>query len=151
MHIAKVPSRTTYRVTGAEKQALNTARKYVKQISFVIKSVSMELQELHGLKDQLFALNRDVPILAIKKFVAKESLDNEVFPENVRVLAKNYYKQKKNLLLINPKWVLCVKHPKNQRAFYARPCMIVMPQLYQQEILARFQESHTWPCILNTI
>ena len=115
----------------------------------------MELQEhantVHGLKDQLFARDGDVPILAIKKFVAKESLDNEVFPGNVRVLAKNYYKQKKNLLLINPNGVLCVKHPKSQRAFHARPCMIVMPQLYQQVILARFQEIHTWACILNTI
>ena len=97
----------------------------------------------------------------------KESIDDDIFPENVRTFAKNYYKQKKNLLLINANGVLRVRYPKNQRALHERPCMIVMPQLYQHEILfkahdamghqgiakvlARIQERHTWPGIRRTI
>ena len=40
----------------------------------------MELHEhvntVHGLKDLLLAQNRDMPVLVIKKLVAKESIDN---------------------------------------------------------------------------
>ena len=62
---------------------------------------------------------------------------------------------------------LCLKYLKNQRALPTRPCMIIMPQLYQHEILfkaheamghqgtakvlARIQERHTWPGICKTI
>ena len=120
-----------------------------------------------GLKDLLLAQNRDVHVLAIKKLVMQESIDHDIFPENVRAFAKNYYKQKKNLLLVNANGVLCVKYSKSQRALHERPCMIVMPQLYQHEILfkahdamghqgiakvlARIQERHTWPGIRRTI
>ena len=99
--------------------------------------------------------------------MAKESLKNEAFPENVRVFAKNYYKQKKDLLLIKAKGILCVKYPKNQRVLHTRPCVIIMPRLYQHEILfkaheamchqgfakviSRIQERHTWPGIRKTI
>ena len=168
---ANVPSRTTYPLTGEEKQATDTAPEYVKQMALVVESVSMELHEhantVHGLKDLLLAQNRDVHILAMKKLVMKESIDDDIFPENVRTFAKNYYKQKKYLLLINANGVLCVRYPKNQRALHERPCMIVMPQLYQHEILfkahdamghqgiakvlARIQERHTWPGIRRTI
>ena len=170
-HAANVPSRTTYPLTGEEKQATDTAPEYVKQMALVVESVSMELHEhantVHGLKDLLLAQNRDVHILAIKKLVMRESIDDDIFPENVRTFAKNYYKQKKNLLLINANGVLCVRYPKNQRALHERPCMIVMPQLYKHEILfkahdamghqgiakvlARIQERHTWPGIRRTI
>ena len=97
----------------------------------------------------------------------QESIDHDIFPENVRTFARNYYKQKKNLLLVNTNGVLCIKNPKSQRALHERPCMIVMPQLYQHEILfkahdamghqgiakvlARIQERHTWPGIRRTI
>ena len=101
-HAANVPSRTTYPLTGEEKQATDTAPEYVKQMALVVESVSMELHEhantVHGLKDLLLAQNRNVHILAIKKLVMKESIDDDIFPENVRTFAKNYYKQKKNLL-----------------------------------------------------
>ena len=67
-HIANVPSRTTYPLNGAEKQALNTAPKYVKQMTFAINSVSMELHEhsktVHGLKDLLLAQNRFIKALS---------------------------------------------------------------------------------------
>ena len=168
-HAANVPSRTTYPLT--EKQATSTAPEHVKQAAFVVNGISMEMHEhantVHGLKDLLLAQNRDVHILAIKKLVMQESIDNDVFPENVRAFAKNYHKQKKNLLLINTNGILCVKYSKSQRALHERPCMIVMPQLYQHEILfkahdamghqgiakvlARIQERHTWPGIRRTI
>ena len=170
-HAANVPSRTTYPLTGEEKQATDSAPDYVKQMAFVVNSVSMELHEhaktIHGLKDLLLAQKRDVHILAIKKLVMQESIDQDIFPENVRAFARNYYKQKKNLLLVNANGILCVKYPKSQRALHERPCMIVMLQLYQHEILfkahdamghqgiakvlARIQERHTWPGIRRTI
>ena len=97
-HVANVLSRTTYLLTGTEKQALDTAPKYVREVSLAINEVNLEFHEhtntVRGLKDFLLAQNRDVYILAIKNLVAKESLDSETFPEKVRVFAKNYYKQK---------------------------------------------------------
>ena len=166
-HAANVPSRTTYPLTGEEKQATDTAPEYVKQMAFVVNSVSMELHEhantVQGLKDLLLAQNRDVHILAIKKLVTQESIDHDIFP----AFARKYYNQKKNLLLVNANGILCVKYSKRQRALHERPCMIVMPQLYQHEtlfkahdamghqaiakVLAGLQERHTWPGIRRTI
>ena len=123
----------------------------------------MELHEhtntVHGLKDLLLAQNRDVHILAIIKIVAKEPIDNKFFTKSVRVFAENYFKQKKDLLLMNTNGVICVKSPLNQQELHERLCMIVMPLLYQHEILfkahdamrhqgiakvlARIQERHT--------
>ena len=77
----------------------------------------------------LLAHNRDEHILAIKKLVANESIDNKTIPENVRVFAKNCSKQKKGSTT-HQHGVLCVKYPKNQRALQSRPCMIKLPQLY---------------------
>ena len=81
----------------------------------------MELHEhantVHGLKDLLLAQNRDVHILAIKKLVMQESIDNDVFPENVRTFAKNYHKQKKNLLLINANGDFVCKILQNSKSF----------------------------------
>ena len=131
----------------------------------------MELHEhantVHGLKDLLLAQNRDVHVRAIKKLVTQESINHDVFPENGRAFASNYYKQKKNLLFVNNNGVLCVKYPKSQTKLHERPCMIMMLQLYQHEILfkahdamghqgiakvlARIQERHTWPGIRRTI
>ena len=79
------------------------------------------------LKDLILSQNRNVHLLTIKKFVARESIENEKFTENVRVFAKNYNKQKKDLLLINTNGVLCVKYPKNQRAIHTPLCMINLP------------------------
>ena len=144
-HVANVPSRTTYPQAGKEKQATYTAPEYVKQMAFVVNSVSMELHEhantIHGLKDLLLAQNRDAHVLAFKKLVMQESIDHDIFPENVRAFARNYHKQKKNLLLVNTNGVLCIKYPKSQRALHERPCMIVMPQLYQHEILFKAHEA----------
>ena len=137
----------------------------MQEVSLAINEVNLELHEhtntVHGLKDLLLAQNWDVHILAIKKVVAKESTDNEIFPGNCT------FSQKKDILLINANGVLCVKYPKNQRVLHTRPCMIIMPQFYQHEIhfkahdaighqgiakvSARIQERHTWPGIRKTI
>ena len=52
----------------------------------------------------------------------------------MRAFAKDYYKQKKDLLLIHASG-LCVKYPKSQRALHGRPRINMMAQLYQHEIL----------------
>ena len=106
-------------------------------------------------------------VLALKKLVLSESIDHNIFPENVREFARNYYRQKKDLLFINKNDVLCVRYSPNQRPLHERPCMIIMPQLYQHEILfrahdamghqgiskvvARIQERHTLPGIRRSV
>ena len=120
-HAASVPSRTTYPLTGEEKQAACTALEYVKQMAFVINSLSMLLHEhadtVLGLKDLLLAQNRDVHVLAIMKLVTQESINHDIFSEKVRVFARNYNKQKKSLLFVNNNGVLCVKYPESQGNF----------------------------------
>ena len=136
-----------------------------------IRSVSTELHEhvhtVHGIKDLVLAQNRDVHVLALKKLVNGENIDQDMFPEDVRVFARNYFKQKKELQILNSNGVLCAKFPPSQRPLHERPCMIVLPQLYQHEILFRahddmghqgiskvvalIQERHTWPGIRRTV
>ena len=68
---------------------------------------------------------------------------------------------------MNSNGVLCARYPPSQRLLHERPCMIVMPQVYQQKILyrahdamghqviskvvARIQERHTCPGIRRTV
>ena len=144
---------------------------HIRRAALAIHSVSTELHEhthtIHGIKDLLLAQNRDVHVLVLKKLVNGENIDRDIFPEDVRAFARNYFKQKKELLVLNSNGVLCVKYPPAQRPLHERPCMIVMPQLYQHEILfrahdamghqrigkvvARIQERHTWPGIRRTV
>ena len=65
-----------------------------------------------------------------------EPLDDVVFPEDVQDFAKRYY-QKKDLLLVNPDDIMSVSYIPLQRAGHGRGFMIVMPQLYQHDILYR--------------
>ena len=137
----------------------------------VIRSVSTELHEhahtVHGSKDLVLAQNRDVHVLALKKLVNNENIDQDILPEDVHAFARKYFMQKKELLFLNSNGVLCAKYLPSQRPLHERPCMIVMPQLYQNEILfrahdamghqgisnvvARIQERHTWSGILRTV
>ena len=170
-HLANVPSRKTYALNETVEQAIASALTVVREAALAIKEIDTEFHEhantVHGIKDLLLAQKRDVHVLAIKKLVAQESIDHDVFPEDVRAFAHNYHKQKKDLLFINQNGVLCVKYPPQQRPLHERPCMIVMPQLYQHEILfraheamgqqgiakvlARIQERHTWPGIRRSV
>ena len=137
----------------------------------VLRLVGTELHEhqstMRGLKDLHLAQNRDVHLLALKKLMKNEPLDDTLFPEDVQDFAKRYYHQKKDLLFLNQNDILCVNYIPQQRAIHVRPCMIVMPQLYQHEILyrahdesghqgvgkvlARIQERHTWPGIKRDV
>ena len=136
-----------------------------------IRSVNTELHEhthtVHGIKDLVLGKNREVHVLALQKLVHVENIDKDIFPEDVCAFARNYFKQKKELLFLNSNGVLCVKYPPAQRPLHERPCMIVKPQLYQHEILVRahdamghqainkaverIQERHTWPGIHRTV
>ena len=137
----------------------------------VLRLVGTELHEhqstMRGLKDLHLAQNRDLHLLALKKLMKNEPLDDALFPEDVQDFAKRYFHQKKDLLFLNQNDILCVNYIPQQRAMHVRPCMIVMPQLYQHEILyrahdesghqgvgkvlARIQERHTWPGIKRDV
>ena len=105
----------------------------------VLRTVGTELHEHHltkyGLKDLHLAQNRNVHHLALKKLMKNEPLEDPVFPDEVQDFAKPYYHQKKHLLFLNPDDILCVEYIPQQRALHVRPCMIVMLQLFQHEIL----------------
>ena len=136
-----------------------------------LRTVGTELHEhfltKRGLKDLHLAQNRDMHLLALKKLMKGEPLEETIFPEDVQDFARRYFHQKKDLLFLNPDDILCVNYVPQQRALHVRPCMIVMPQLYQHEILyrahdesghqgvgkvlARVQERHTWPGIKRDI
>ena len=158
-------------MANTEGATLQGAPTHIKQAVMAIRSVNTELHEhthtVHGIKDLVLAQNRDVRVLALKKLVHGENIDQDIFPEDVRAFARNYFKEKKVLLFLNSNGVLCVKYPPSQRPLHKRPCMIVMPQLYQHEILfrahdamghqgiskvvARIQERHTWHGICRTV
>ena len=56
-----------------------------------IRSISTELLEhahmVHGIKDMVLAQNRDVHVLALQKMVNNKTIDQEIFPEDVRAFA----------------------------------------------------------------
>ena len=91
-HETNVASRTTYELTNTEGAALQSAPGHVKQAVMAIRSVSIELHEhahtVHGIKDLVRTQNRDVHVLALKKLVNGESIDQEIFPEDVRTSSK---------------------------------------------------------------
>ena len=144
-HAVNVPSCTIYSVAGTSNAMLQNSPGGVRESIIALKDIDTELHEhthtVHGIKDLVLAQNRDVHVLALKKLVQCESLDNDVFPENVREFARNYFLQKKDLLFINKNDVLCVQYSPTQRPLHERPCMIIMPQLYQQEILFRAHDA----------
>ena len=170
-HITNVPSHTTYDLANTDGMTMQNVPGHIRQAALAVHSVGTELHEhthtVHGIKDLLLAQNRDVHVLLLKKLVNGKNNDQDIFPEDVRAFARNYFKQKKELLFLNSNGVLCVKYPPVQRPLHERPCMIVMPQLYQHEILfraldamghqgigkvvARIQERHTWPGIRRTV
>ena len=143
--MANVPSRATYALDETVEQAMVSAPTVFRKAALTIKEMNTELHEyantVHGIKDLLLAQNQEMHVLDIKKLVAQESIDHDVFHEDVRAFARNYHKQKKNLLFININGVLCVKYPPQQRRLRQRPCIIVMPQLYQHEILFRAHDA----------
>ena len=138
-------SRTTYEFSNCEGAALQSAPAHDKQAVMTIRSVSTELHEhaqtVHGVKGLVLAQNRDVNVLALKKLVNGENIYHDTFPEDVPAFARNYFEQKESGLFLNSNGVLCVKYPPSKRPLHERPCMIVMPQLYQHEILFRAHDA----------
>ena len=118
-HAVTVPSRTVYSVAGASAARLQGTPSGVRDSIMALKDIDTELHEhahiVHGIKDLVLGQNRDVHVLALKKLVLRESIDHDIFPENVREFARNYYPQKKDLLFINKNDVLCVRYSPNQR------------------------------------
>ena len=170
-HAVNVPSRTVYSVAGESAATLQSTPSGVRDSIMALRDIDTELHEhahtVHGIKDLVLGQNRDVNVLILKKLVLSGSIDHDIFPENVHEFARNYFRQKKDLLIINKNGVLCVQNFPTQRLLHERPCMIVMPQLYQHEILfrvhdamghqgiskvvARIQERHTWPGIRRSV
>ena len=64
----------------------------------VLKLIGTELQEhqspMRGCKDLHLAQNRDVHLLALKKLMKNEPLDDVLFPEDVQDFAKRKNHQK---------------------------------------------------------
>ena len=101
----------------------------------IVGTALHEHQTLRGSKYLHLAQKTDVHLLALKKLMNNEPLDYNLVPEDVQVFAKRYYFKKKDLLFVNPDDILCVNYIPQQRAMHIRLCIIVMPQLYQYEIL----------------
>ena len=112
-HATNIASRTTYDVANIEGATLHNAPTHIKQAVMVIRTVNTELHEhthiIHGIKDLVLAQNRDVHLLAIKRLFHGKGLNQDIFPEDVRIFARNYFEQKKELLFLNSNGVLCVK------------------------------------------
>ena len=106
----------------------------------VLRTIGTELHEHHltkyGLKDLHLAQNRNMHLLALKKLMNNEFLQDPVLLNEVQDFAKRYYSHKKDLLFLNSDDILWVNYVPQQRAMHVRPCMIV-PQLVQHEILYR--------------
>ena len=110
----------------------------VKQDILAIRDLDTELHDhantVHGVKDCVSAQNSDVQSLALNKLVQHENIDKDLFPEDVRALARNYFKQKRPSAHQQKRSFVC-EIPPSQPLLHERHCMIVMPQLYHQEIL----------------
>ena len=67
-----------------EGATLHNAPTHIKQAVMAIRSVNTELHEhthtVHGIKDLVLAQNRDVHVLAIKRLVHGEGINQDIFP-----------------------------------------------------------------------
>ena len=102
----------------------------------VLRTVGTELHEhhlnKHGLRDLHLAQNRDMHLLALRKLMKNEHLESCISRRSTRLRRTNYH-QKKDSLFLNPDDKLCVNYVHQQRALHVRPCIIVMPQIFQHE------------------
>ena len=150
--------------TTRRDPALRRLPMHYQELADVLGLIRTGLHEhqltVQGLKDLHVAQKRDVHLLAMKKLMSNEPLDNILFPEDVQHFDKRHYHQKKDLMLLNPDDIICINYVPQQRAMHVRPSMIVMTQLNQHEVLyrahdesghqgvgkvvARIQERHTW-------
>ena len=72
----------------------------------VLRTIEAELHEHHltkyGLRDIHMAQNRDVHLLALKKLMKNEPLEDPIFPDEIQDFAKRYYHQTKGSTLLKP-------------------------------------------------
>ena len=91
----------------------------------VLRTVGTELHEhfltRRGLRDLHLAQNRDVHLLALKKLMKDEPLEDAMFLEDVQDFARRYFHQKKDLLFLNPDDILCVNYVPQQRPLHVQP------------------------------
>ena len=70
-------------MTYALEETLEQAIAVVRQAALAFKGIDTELHEhvntVNGIKDLLFAQNRDVHLLAIEKMLAQELFDHDIF------------------------------------------------------------------------
>ena len=70
-HVTNVASRTTHELAEASGAVLQNAPNKLKQAVLAIRSLSTDFHEhantVHGNKDLVLALNRDVQVLTLKK------------------------------------------------------------------------------------
>ena len=87
-HAANVPSQTIYSVTEASIKTIQGAPSGVCDSVMALRDIDREHHEpansVHGIKDLVIAQNRDVHVLANKKLVLNEPIDNDIFPEDAR-------------------------------------------------------------------
>ena len=96
-------------------QTSNREERYKRQYCEIFIEVTV-----HGIKDLLLAQNLDVHVLAIRKLVAQESIDHNVFPEDVRVFARNF-KAGKRSPVHKRKWNLLCKVATSASSFARTP------------------------------
>ena len=97
-HATNMTSRTTYSLSETSCPVVQNASSGEKQTILAIHHLDTELHEhantVHDVKDLMIVQNRDVHVVALKKIV----LHQDIFPQDVRVFARNYFKQKNGLL-----------------------------------------------------
>ena len=112
-HATNLASRTTYTLAETNGPVVQNAPSGVIQAFLAVRDLDTELHEhtnfVHGIKNLALAQNRHVHILALKKQVQHENIDQDIIPQDVRAFARNYFKQTKNLF-INKNGVLCARY-----------------------------------------
>ena len=87
-HAVNVPSITVYSVAGESAATLQSTPSGVCDSIMALRDIDTELHEhahtMHGINDWVLAQNRDVHVLTLNKLVLSESIDHDIFPENVR-------------------------------------------------------------------
>ena len=91
-HVANFPSRTVYSLAEASNGTMQSAPSGVRHTVMALRDMGMELHEhantVHGIKGLALAQNRDVHVLANKKLLLNETIDHDIFPEEVREFAR---------------------------------------------------------------
>ena len=93
-HAVNVPSRTVYSVAGESAATLQSTPSGVRDSIIALRDIDTELHEHAHPVHLVLAQNRDVHVLALKKLVLSESIDHDIFLEDVREFARNYFRQK---------------------------------------------------------